>query len=136
MRLVKDNLENAVETVLEASGHVIDPDVQKELLLSAQFGKSFLYGGCQKIADRYAQMAVDLRILNSLRNANVGIALSLTQFKTLTMEVVIDRLLARRLYPLAIHIAKALKMPKEKGENRILGELHERKVIEGKNKIT
>ena len=66
-------------------------------------------------------MAVRLRILSSLRNFNVGTPLTLKQFLVLTPEVMLDRLLARRLYPLALEVAKSLKMPKSKGENRILG---------------
>ena len=52
IRLVQDKLESAVETTIDAAGHILDSVVIKELMLAAQFGKSFLSEGCQRIADK------------------------------------------------------------------------------------
>ena len=52
IRLVQGNLETAVETTIEAAGHILDSSVIKELMFAAQFGKSFLSDGCKRIADK------------------------------------------------------------------------------------
>ena len=47
-------------------------------------------------------MCLTLRVLNALRVYNVGVPITIGQYEFLTAEVVVDRLLCRRLYPLAM----------------------------------
>ena len=63
-------------------------------------------------------MCKSLRVLNALKEFNVGIPLTLTQYEKLSHEVVIDRLLQRRLFPLASKICQFLQV--ENGQSRIL----------------
>ena len=118
---IRDDLELAVETVVKCAGYLFSsPDLQKELLSAAQFGKSFLGRPCLPLADNFTRMCFALRILNSLRSADVGLPFTLNQYEFLTPKVIIDRLLNRRLYPLAQKVAEILKLPQVEGEFRVL----------------
>uniref|UniRef100_A0A8K9X9R5 Vacuolar protein sorting-associated protein 16 homolog n=1 Tax=Oncorhynchus mykiss TaxID=8022 RepID=A0A8K9X9R5_ONCMY len=50
----------------------------------------------------------------------VGIPLTHTQYKQMTVQVLIDRLVYRKLYPLAIEICRYLKTPEYQGVSRVL----------------
>ncbi len=63
-------------------------------------------------------MCKTLRVLNSLKDYKVGIPLTLDQYQHLSAQVVIDRLLNRRLFPLASEITQFLNIPD--GQSRVL----------------
>ena len=90
------------------------------MLRAAQFGKSFISGGSSANSDTFARMCLTLRVLNALRVYNVGVPVTIGQYEFLTPEVVVDRLLYRRLYPLAMKVCQLLKLPAPSGENRVL----------------
>ena len=71
-------------------------------------------------ADDLMNVCKWLRVLNALRLYQVGIPLTMSQFHRLTPRVVIDRLLARRLFPLAQEICQWLALPPKQGVNRVL----------------
>ena len=71
-------------------------------------------------ADDLMNVCKWLRVLNALRLYQVGIPLTMAQFHRLTPRVVIDRLLARRLFPLAQEICQWLALPPKSGVNRVL----------------
>ena len=52
--MIRDRLDVAITTAMEAATFVLDSNIQKELLYAAQFGKAFMpaEGGCQRIADK------------------------------------------------------------------------------------
>uniref|UniRef100_A0A803V0I5 Vacuolar protein sorting-associated protein 16 homolog n=1 Tax=Ficedula albicollis TaxID=59894 RepID=A0A803V0I5_FICAL len=91
-------------------------EAQKEYE-AASFGKCFL----DKFPpEGFVRMCQDLRVLNAIRDYQIGIPLTFTQYKQLTIEVLLDRLVLRRLYPLAIRICEFLRLPEMQGVSRIL----------------
>ncbi|NXO86135.1 VPS16 protein, partial [Sitta europaea] len=110
-------LPEAVGQCIEAAGYEHEPDTQKSLLRAASFGKCFL----DKFPpEGFVRMCQDLRVLNAIRDYQIGIPLTFTQYKQLTIEVLLDRLVLRRLYPLAIRICEFLHLPEIQGVSRIL----------------
>uniref|UniRef100_A0A671T659 Vacuolar protein sorting-associated protein 16 homolog n=1 Tax=Sinocyclocheilus anshuiensis TaxID=1608454 RepID=A0A671T659_9TELE len=84
---------------------------------AASFGKCFL---SNFPPEQFVSMCRDLRVLNAVRDYTVGIPLSHTQFKQMTIQVLIDRLVYRKLYPLAIEVCRYLKTPEYQGVSRVL----------------
>ncbi|KAM4672694.1 vacuolar protein sorting-associated protein 16 homolog isoform 2-T2 [Amazona ochrocephala] len=119
LREIKDQklLPEAVSQCIEAAGHEHEPDTQKALLRAASFGKCFL----DKFPpESFVRMCQDLRVLNAIRDYQIGIPLTFTQYKRLTIEVLLDRLVLRRLYPLAIRMCEYLRLSEIQGVSRIL----------------
>lgn len=110
-------LVQAVQQCIEAAGHEHQPDMQKSLLRAASFGKCFLD---RFPPDSFVRMCQDLRVLNAIRDYHIGIPLTYSQYKQLTIQVLLDRLVLRRLYPLAIQICEYLRLPEVQGVSRIL----------------
>uniref|UniRef100_A0A8C2D0H9 Vacuolar protein sorting-associated protein 16 homolog n=1 Tax=Cyprinus carpio TaxID=7962 RepID=A0A8C2D0H9_CYPCA len=84
---------------------------------AASFGKCFL---SNFPPEQFVSMCRDLRVLNAVRDYTVGIPLTHTQFKQMTVQVLIDRLVYRKLYPLAIEVCRYLKTPEYQGVSRVL----------------
>ncbi|NWY53083.1 VPS16 protein, partial [Chionis minor] len=119
LREIKDQklLPEAVSQCIEAAGYEHEPDTQKSLLRAASFGKCFI----DKFPpENFVRMCQDLRVLNAIRDYQIGIPLTFTQYKQLTIEVLLDRLVLRRLYPLAIRICEYLRLSEIQGVSRIL----------------
>ncbi|XP_032879449.1 vacuolar protein sorting-associated protein 16 homolog [Amblyraja radiata] len=119
LREIKEQnlLYEAVEQCIEAAGNEYEPQMQKALLRAASFGKCFI---SNFPPDTFVKMARDLRVLNAIRDYAVGIPLSYPQYKQLTIEILIDRLILRKLYPLAIKICEYMKISEFQGASRIL----------------
>ncbi|KAE8628373.1 hypothetical protein XENTR_v10007488 [Xenopus tropicalis] len=119
LREIKDqnHLSDAVENCIEAAGYEHAPEMQKSLLRAASFGKCFV----EKYSPAdFVTMCQDLRILNAIHDYQIGIPLTMTQYKQLTIQVLLDRLVLRRLYPLALKICEYLKFSDFQGVSRIL----------------
>uniref|UniRef100_A0A8B9HT77 Vacuolar protein sorting-associated protein 16 homolog n=1 Tax=Astyanax mexicanus TaxID=7994 RepID=A0A8B9HT77_ASTMX len=119
LREIKEQglLAEAVRQCVEAAGHEQEAETQKTLLRAASFGKCFLSNFPPEL---FVIMCRDLRVLNAVRDYTVGIPLTHTQFKQMTVQVLIDRLVYRKLYPLAIEICRYLKTPEYQGVSRVL----------------
>ncbi|XP_033625342.1 vacuolar protein sorting-associated protein 16 homolog [Asterias rubens] len=117
IRMVKDQLSLAVDQTIEAAGCEYEPATQRMLLRAASFGKCFL---TNLNPEKFVNMCKLLRVLNSVREYHVGVPLSYEQLKRLTLPVLIDRLILRRQWCLAMHISRFLKLPEADGESRIL----------------
>ncbi|NXJ37534.1 VPS16 protein, partial [Ciconia maguari] len=92
LREIKDQklLPEAVSQCIEAAGYEHEPDTQKSLLRAASFGKCFI----DKFPpESFVRMCQDLRVLNAIRDYQIGIPLTFTQYKRLTIEVLLDRAL-------------------------------------------
>ncbi|KAK2592558.1 Vacuolar protein sorting-associated protein 16 [Conoideocrella luteorostrata] len=111
IQLIRANLTEAVDTCVNAAGREFETRWQKRLLKAASFGKSVLdiYN-----SDDFVDMCETLRVLNAVRDFNVGMPLSFEQFHRLTPERIIQRLLQRHEYLLALKIARYLKMPTDR----------------------
>ncbi|KAM4023866.1 vacuolar protein sorting-associated protein 16 homolog [Anomaloglossus baeobatrachus] len=119
LREIKDQnlLLVAVAKCIEAAGYENSTDMQKSLLRAASFGKCFLDSHS---SSEFVTMCQDLRVLNAINDYQIGIPLTIVQYKQLTVPVLLDRLVLRRLYPLAVKICEHLKIPEFKGVSRIL----------------
>lgn len=111
IQLIRPNLTEAVDTCVNAAGHEFDTQWQKRLLKAASFGKSVLdiYN-----SDDFVDMCETLRVLNAVRFYKIGIPISFEQYNRLTPERLIQRLLNRHEYQLALKVASYLKLPSDR----------------------
>ncbi|XP_053258095.1 vacuolar protein sorting-associated protein 16 homolog [Podarcis raffonei] len=119
LREIKDQnlLPEAVEQCIRAASYEHEPEIQKSLLRAASFGKCFI----DKFPpERFVETCRDLRVLNAIRDYQIGIPLSFDQYTQVTTEVLLDRLVLRRLYPIAIKICEYLRLSEFQGISRIL----------------
>ena len=110
LRKIENELPEAVEDCINSASFVTDPKYQKILMTAARFGKAFCKFGKSGNPDRFSQICKNLRVLNGLLEYKIGIPLTMKQYETLGAEVVIDRLLQRRLFPLASKISQFLQV--------------------------
>lgn len=85
---------------------------------AAKFGNSFLQGYA---SDLFHQQCQTLKLLNAARHYKIGMPLTGAQLNNLSRPVLIDRLIARRLFPLALEICNYLKLASGEGKSRVLG---------------
>ncbi|KAL5731811.1 vacuolar protein sorting-associated protein 16 [Ranunculus cassubicifolius] len=109
-RLIRDNLPQAVEACIDAACHEFDPTRQKTLLRAANYGKTFC-NDAQR--DRFGEMCKTLRVLNDVRVYEIGIPLSIQQYKVLTAPVLIGRLINSHRHLLAKRISEYLGLNTE-----------------------
>ncbi|CRK93076.1 CLUMA_CG006503, isoform A [Clunio marinus] len=126
--LIFDKIDVAVSECIEAASFEFDTETQKSLMRAAQFGKGFIKG---HNPDEYIQVCRNLRVLNALREKDIGIPLTYYQLRHLTPTVVLDRLVFRKHYGLAIQIAKHLNL----SESRILLHWAYHKIMFEKNDL-
>ncbi|CAN7980220.1 unnamed protein product [Ixodes pacificus] len=113
----ENNLELAIQQCIDAAAHEYQSATQKKLLRAACFGKSFIPS---MNPDGFVNACRTLRVLNAVREHTVGLPLTYVQLQCLTMEVLLDRLILRQHYYLALKIAKFLRIPDTEGTSRIL----------------
>ena len=127
-------LTEAIETCTEAATKEFDIPTQKRLLRAASYGMHFSYkdknerscfmGGPLEGSDeqsgirpsyatvKFVAAAKKLRILNALRNPNVGFILASSQYDAITPTGLVARLIAMKRPALATEISKYLSLPK------------------------
>ncbi|MED6220758.1 vacuolar protein sorting-associated protein 16 [Stylosanthes scabra] len=114
LRLIKPSLPEAVEACVDAAGHEFDVPRQRTLLRAASYGQAF----CSNFQrDRIQEMCKILRVLNAVRNPEIGIPLSIQQYKLLSPSVLIGRLINAHRHLLALRISEYL------GTNQITASL-------------
>lgn len=96
---------------VKAAGQEFSIHWQKQLLKAASFGKSVLdiYN-----SDDFVDMCETLRVLNAVRFYEIGLPLSYEQFLRLTPEKLVQRLVNRREYLLALRISSYLRLPTDR----------------------
>ncbi|KAI3365893.1 hypothetical protein L3Q82_000872 [Scortum barcoo] len=109
LREIKEQsmLGEAVRQCVEAAGHEYDTNTQKSLLRAASFGKCFL---TDFSPDHFVSTCRELRVLNAVRESSVGLPLTHTQFKQMTLQVLIDRCSRKDLSDEAIARAVCVKV--------------------------
>lgn len=127
-------LTEAIETCTEAATKEFDIGTQKRLLGAASYGMHFSYkeydersslmgGPLEGSAEgstvrpsfttvKFVAASRKLRILNALRNPNVGFILSSSQYDAITPTGLVARLIAMKRPALATSISKYLGLPK------------------------
>ncbi|KAI7862783.1 Vps16, C-terminal region-domain-containing protein [Spinellus fusiger] len=111
IRSIRPELIDAVDCCVEAAGFEFHHHYQRSLLKAASFGKCFLdhYN-----SDRFVDMAQTIRVLNAVRYYTIGIPLTYAQYKRLTPEALVDRLVHRNHHLLAFRIAEYLRVRTDK----------------------
>lgn len=111
IQLIRSRLAEAVDTCVKAAGYEFSIHWQKQLLKAASFGKSVLdlYN-----SDDFVDMCETLRVMNAVRYYEIGLPLSYDQYLRLTPEKLIQRLVNRRQYLLALRISEYLRLPTER----------------------
>eukprot|EP00268_Persea_americana_P035161 TRINITY_DN3472_c0_g1_i2.p1 TRINITY_DN3472_c0_g1~~TRINITY_DN3472_c0_g1_i2.p1 ORF type:complete len:842 (+),score=156.20 TRINITY_DN3472_c0_g1_i2:162-2687(+) len=110
LRLIRSSLPEAVEACIDAAGHEFDISRQRTLLRAASYGQAF----CSHIQrDRFQEMCKMLRVLNAVRNHEIGIPLSIQQYKLLTAPVLIGRLINAHTHLVALRISEYLGLNQE-----------------------
>ena len=121
VRLIGDMLTVAVSKCIAAAGAVYhhESEHQKKLMRAAKFGCAYLKTGMA--TNEFKQQCETLRLLNNIRFYKVGIPLTYLQLEALSRPVLLDRLIARRLFPLALEVSEFLNLPSTEGRSRVLG---------------
>ncbi|MBA0758273.1 hypothetical protein Gotri_021284 [Gossypium trilobum] len=110
LRLIQSSLPEAVEACIDAAGHEFDVSRQRTLLRAASYGQAF----CSTFQrDRIQEMCKTLRVLNAVRDPEIGIPLSINQYKLLTPSVLIARLINAHRHLLALRISEYVGMNQE-----------------------
>ncbi|KAL2496651.1 Protein VACUOLELESS1 [Forsythia ovata] len=105
LRLIRSSLPEAVEACIDAAGYEFDISQQRTLLRAASYGQAF----CSQFQREHIQeMCKTLRVLNAVRHHEIGIPLSIQQYKLLTPSVLINRLINAHNYLLALRISEYL----------------------------
>ncbi|CAJ1964254.1 unnamed protein product [Sphenostylis stenocarpa] len=112
LRLIRSSLPEAVEACVDAAGHEFDVSRQQTLLRAASYGQAF----CSNFQrDRIQEMCKILRVLNAVRSPEIGIPLSIQQYKLLTPSVLIGRLINAYQHLLALKVSEYLGMNQSPG---------------------
>lgn len=108
---IRSSLPSAVDACIKAAGYEFDSYWQKRLLKAASFGKSVLelYN-----SDEFVEMTEKLRVLTAARVYQVGLPISYEQYLRLTPEGLIERLISRHEYLLAIRVSEYLQIPADR----------------------
>ena len=111
IQLIRSNLGEAINTCIRAAGEEYSAHWQKQLLKAASFGKSVLdlYN-----SDEFVNMCENLRVLNAVRDYRIGLPLTYEQYLRLTPAKLIQRLMNRHEYLLAIRVSEYLRLSADK----------------------
>ena len=107
LRSIKGDLVLAIDECLEAAGSETNPYYQRALLKAASFGKCFV---SNYDAGKFVNTARTIRVLNAVRHYEIGIPLTDIQYRRLSPEVLIDRLINRHQHLLAFRVSEYLGM--------------------------
>lgn len=112
LRLIRPTLTEAVDSCIGAAGHEFDVGQQRTLLRAAAYGRAFCSDkGFPR--DRFCKICRTLRVLNAVRNFEIGIPLSIRQLEKLTVPKLIVRLLRADRHLLAYRMCQYLDLSPE-----------------------
>ena len=111
IQLLRPNLVEAIDACIAAAGNEYNTHWQKQLLKAASFGKTVLEG---YDSDEFVGMCESIRVLNAVRHYETGLPLSHEQYFRLGPERLIQRLIHREDYALALKVSEYLKLSKDK----------------------
>lgn len=102
-----NQLGEAIGTCIEAALSEFDISRQQSLLKAASYGKAF----CRDLnPQEFVNAAKKLRVLNEVRNADIGLPLTSLQYDSLTPSVLVARLTLRKCHFLALKICELLQL--------------------------
>eukprot|EP01086_Lenisia_limosa_P016102 TRINITY_DN5664_c0_g1_i1.p1 TRINITY_DN5664_c0_g1~~TRINITY_DN5664_c0_g1_i1.p1 ORF type:complete len:602 (-),score=141.48 TRINITY_DN5664_c0_g1_i1:47-1750(-) len=101
----KDKLTDAVREVTTAASMEFEARMQKHLMKAATYGKAF----CQNYpVAEFVETCKMMRVLNSVRQPDVGLFLTLTQANRMGPDGIVRRLLRRRSFLMAVRVCDYL----------------------------
>lgn len=110
LMIISDKLVEAVDSCVEAAGFEMEPYWQKKLLRAASFGKS----ACELYnSDKFVKMCDYLRVLNCVRQFDVGMLIDYPQLLKIGPKKLVERLLIRKMHQMAFQVAQHLRLPVE-----------------------
>lgn len=127
LRTIKDQLEDAITQCVQAAGYEYFPSTQKMLLRAAAFGKGFIP---DLDPEPFVTICKMLRVLNAVRDHSLAIPITYSELEHLTMPVLVDRLVLRHHYCLAIKICQYLGIPDTEGASKILSHWAKYKIMQ------
>ncbi|VEU22426.1 DEKNAAC103559 [Brettanomyces naardenensis] len=110
IEIINDKLVEAVDGCIRAAAEEFEPYWQKKLLRAAAFGKVTieLYN-----SEEFVETCNILRVLNIVRQPEIGMFLTYSQFVSLGAEGLLRLLLLRKLHFLCLKLAEFLDLPKD-----------------------
>lgn len=108
------DLEEAVQTCLNAAGFELSVSRQQSLIRAACFGMAFAPLASHDTKSRYkrgtkvVELARSLRILNALRQPHIGLPLTLVQLGSLGLPRILERLCTLGHFLLALDICESM----------------------------
>lgn len=105
IRAIRKDLSLAVDTCLEAASMEWDVQWQRKLMRAATFGKSFIDAFDPTVL---VDTARTLRVLNAARRYDIGVPITVEQYKFMGAEQLIKRLTNRNHHLLSLHITNYL----------------------------
>jgi len=112
LRLIKDDLGDAVATCIDAAQHEHEPETVTSLLEAAVFGRHFLSE--QPDPAKFVETCRDLRICIELRKPPLDIPLTVPQLTRMGMDGLIERLVQRRCHFLAVRLCEWVRHPMDR----------------------
>ncbi|CAO1628240.1 unnamed protein product [Jaminaea pallidilutea] len=109
LRAISSNLVEAVDGCIDAASHEWEVLWQRRLLKAAALGKSFLDGGSYD-STGFVELSRTLRVLNNVRDYEVGVPISYEQLNETGAMSLIARLTGRNHHLLALRIAEHLNL--------------------------
>lgn len=104
--LQKDKIPVAILKCIEAALYEVDTNIQKKLLKAASYGKLLTNEFSEH--QKFNHACQTIRIINSVKDKEIGIPLTYEQYKILTPEVLGNRLAHRNFHLLAFSIYEYL----------------------------
>ncbi|KAM0858443.1 hypothetical protein ACQ4PT_047830 [Festuca glaucescens] len=109
-QLISSSLPEAIEACIDAAGYEFDVSRQHALLNAATYGLPF----CSQFPQgRIQEMCKMLRVLNAVRDPEIGMPLTIQQYKLLTATVLVGRLINANQHLLALRISEYLNLNPE-----------------------
>lgn len=114
LEIIGDGLFDAVKECIDASTEEFDPYWQKKLLKAASFGKAELemrQSSPSSTLREIVNICDELRIINVVRDADIGLFLTYKEFKTIGITKLIDLLVKRQKFAQSYQISLLCKLP-------------------------
>lgn len=119
IKMTQNMIVQAIETCVEAARADYDVENQLVLLKAAALGKLFApKDGVNQ--NTIVDTTRTLKLLNAVRHISIGMPLTYLQYEKLSNDVLINRLIIRGQWPLAIAVCKHLKLPLDDGIQKVL----------------
>ncbi|GMH32446.1 hypothetical protein BSKO_00280 [Bryopsis sp. KO-2023] len=110
LRDIHSMLAESINACIETSGVEFDTTKQRRLLKAACYGIAFCKGYPNS---KLHQHCLKLRVLNTIREPTVGIPLTMDQMDSLTMPVVVARLVNAHEHLFALRVCEAVGMSQD-----------------------